>query len=106
MESQVEIEIAMAAARETKPDSSRAPGSDKCEQRSRRGRTMKLNPYQRDALRLVVRDFHRPDGICADAWHALRFGEASEVRISHLDVIAQMNPNLYSILRFWRQAKG
>lgn len=66
---------------------------------------MKLNPYQRDALRLVIRDFIRPEGISEGAWHALLFGEANEVAIAHLDVIAQITPDLYSILQFWRGGK-
>jgi hypothetical protein len=74
--------------------------------RDAKDRIMRLNPYQRDALRLVIRDFHRPEGISPEVWTGLLFGEASEVRTSHLDVIAQMNPNLYAVLRFWRKQKG
>ncbi len=80
---------------------------DRCRgNRGTKDKIMRLNPYQRDALRLVIRDFHRPMEISANVWSGLLFGEASEVCISHLDAIAQMNPDLYAILRFWHRPKG
>jgi hypothetical protein len=61
-----------------------------------------LVPYQRDALRLIIRDLHRPERIPKAIWSELMFGEAKKISKAHLKEIAKLAPHVYNILRFWK----
>jgi hypothetical protein len=60
-----------------------------------------LTPYQRDVLRLVVRDLRRPEEIPESAWHDILFGEAIRISETHLDVLSKIDQDLYAALEFW-----
>jgi hypothetical protein len=63
---------------------------------------VRLAPYQRDALRLIIRGFIRPGDILKEIWYRLQLRVAEEVSSAHLDAIAMRAPDLYMVLNHWR----
>lgn len=65
---------------------------------------LELHAYQRDAIRLLIRNFHRPEEIPAEIWEGLMWGELEQVQGKYLEVISRMAPHLRRALSFWDDA--
>jgi hypothetical protein len=60
-----------------------------------------LRKYQQDAIRLLIRNFRRPEEIPPEVWEGLVRGQLEQVAGRHLDRISEMAPQLCQALDFW-----